>query len=653
MISRLYIVLLLSCFSFSVINAQNSLIVHDVLGVSAGNVVLIEVEVENADEFTAFQFDIPLPAGFDYVEESISFAGRETDHELSGNLINEESALRIVSYSGSNATYGGTDGNIVTFELQAPLAEGTYDLIAENVILSSTEGDNILTGTQDGLVELILTSQYIITASSGEGGIIEPEGEIEIVHGANQTFEFTPDEGYQVDNVMVDGESVGNPPNYTFYDVNDNHDISVTFISLTGKNILSINSVTASPESSAVIEIVITNEDPFVAFQFDIPLPEGFVYEPGTVQLAGRETNHSIEASVLDGNILRVLSYSDNNEFFEGNDGVVATFQLQTSEKTGTFVLVPENALITDLEQNILTNIISGAVSVATLLPPRNLAGEIDDDGYIYLTWDPPFDENKSDEYHNNYEIKGSPELVGYNVYRNDEVLLTLDPETTTYLDDEGVLGESHYYVTALYTNPEGESERTDDVFSTGALPVILLEFDAECGQDEIDVWWTTAAEINNDYFLLERSINYDQWEYVTTTYGQGTTSVPMHYSITDNFYNDINSVYYRLTQYDFDGAETIYEPIVVNCSQDNGGLSLHNIHYDNNRLRVSFLSNSASDVTLEVYSLSGSPFLQSQIKGVCKHSINWLVELIDLPEGVYLISLSNRQEKVVRKFVR
>ena len=48
-------------------------------------------------------------------------------------------------------------------------------------------------------------------------------------YGASQTFSFTPDTGYHVADVMVDGTSVGAAPNYTFTNVTANHTIAVTF----------------------------------------------------------------------------------------------------------------------------------------------------------------------------------------------------------------------------------------------------------------------------------------------------------------------------------------------------------------------------------------------------------------------------------------
>ncbi|MDB4442484.1 hypothetical protein N9219_03580 [bacterium] len=69
----------------------------------------------------------------------------------------------------------------------------------------------------------------IITASAEAGGIIIPSGAVPVNAGANQTFQFIPDSGYRVLDVIVDGSSVGRKTSHTFTNLSSNHTISVTF----------------------------------------------------------------------------------------------------------------------------------------------------------------------------------------------------------------------------------------------------------------------------------------------------------------------------------------------------------------------------------------------------------------------------------------
>ncbi|MCL2246846.1 MAG: T9SS type A sorting domain-containing protein [Lentimicrobiaceae bacterium] len=75
-------------------------------------------------------------------------------------------------------------------------------------------------------------SVYTITASAGSHGTINPSGAVEVTQGTSQTFTFTPDEGYRVNKVFIDGTE--NPTaatngSYTFTNVKENHLISVSF----------------------------------------------------------------------------------------------------------------------------------------------------------------------------------------------------------------------------------------------------------------------------------------------------------------------------------------------------------------------------------------------------------------------------------------
>lgn len=70
---------------------------------------------------------------------------------------------------------------------------------------------------------------YTITASAGPNGSISPSGSVTVNQGSNKSFTITPDSGYSIDDVLVDGSSVGAVSSYTFTNVTQNHTISATF----------------------------------------------------------------------------------------------------------------------------------------------------------------------------------------------------------------------------------------------------------------------------------------------------------------------------------------------------------------------------------------------------------------------------------------
>ena len=70
---------------------------------------------------------------------------------------------------------------------------------------------------------------HTITATAGEGGKIDPSSAVQITDGKSRTFTITPDAGYFIQEVKVDGESKGTPSTYTFSNVKEDHTIAVTF----------------------------------------------------------------------------------------------------------------------------------------------------------------------------------------------------------------------------------------------------------------------------------------------------------------------------------------------------------------------------------------------------------------------------------------
>jgi uncharacterized repeat protein (TIGR02543 family) len=91
---------------------------------------------------------------------------------------------------------------------------------------SETQGLPILKWQQQQV------QNYSITASAGTGGTISPSGSVSVSSGASKTFTFTPNTGYEINQVLVDGTANSSAKTngwYTFPNVTANHTISVSF----------------------------------------------------------------------------------------------------------------------------------------------------------------------------------------------------------------------------------------------------------------------------------------------------------------------------------------------------------------------------------------------------------------------------------------
>jgi len=73
------------------------------------------------------------------------------------------------------------------------------------------------------------TTNHLIAANTGPNGQMEPEGNIEVIHRNDQNFQITPDTGYHITDVLVNGESIGTVESYIFEDVQQSHSIHAEF----------------------------------------------------------------------------------------------------------------------------------------------------------------------------------------------------------------------------------------------------------------------------------------------------------------------------------------------------------------------------------------------------------------------------------------
>lgn len=89
--------------------------------------------------------------------------------------------------------------------------------------------DNVKLTASDGGSTPVEPTSYTITASAGQGGSITPSGAVSVEKGGSQTFTIKPSDNYEIEDVKVDGQSVGKKTEYTFENVTKAHTIAATF----------------------------------------------------------------------------------------------------------------------------------------------------------------------------------------------------------------------------------------------------------------------------------------------------------------------------------------------------------------------------------------------------------------------------------------
>lgn len=80
--------------------------------------------------------------------------------------------------------------------------------------------------------------RYTITITCGSGGTVTPGGTVTVEKGKSTSFAIIPDDGYEIESMIVDGEAVTPSVYYQFSDVDKNHTLAVTFKENSGSIII-------------------------------------------------------------------------------------------------------------------------------------------------------------------------------------------------------------------------------------------------------------------------------------------------------------------------------------------------------------------------------------------------------------------------------
>ena len=175
-------------------------------------------------------------------------------------------------------------------------------------------------------------------------------------------------------------------------------------------------------------------------------------------------------------------------------------------------------------------------------------------------------------------------------------------------------------------------------------LPITLLSFNAKLNNDLVDLTWKTAQEINNHYFVVEKTQDLEHFIEVGKIDGQGNSKEEHKYSLTDSepFYG---KSYYRLKQVDFDGTLTYSEVKMI----DYTGPTFATLRAYPNPLGV---QDGDDDLYIEVFGLKDTKIvplkmynLQGQIIFEREYEVTnpgHLKEKVDLPNrpgpGIYIL---------------
>lgn len=204
------------------------------------------------------------------------------------------------------------------------------------------------------------------------------------------------------------------------------------------------------------------------------------------------------------------------------------------------------------------------------------------------------------------------------------------------------------------YSVPEGSSGSGYNHLinpCTVPLPVTLLSFDAIRSGESALIYWITTSEINNDYFVVERSSNADEYSAIGITEGAGNSNRVLHYSMNDTEpFRGIN--YYRLRQVDYDGSSEYSNVIMLDFS---ASLSRGNLRIFPNPLSgdqtLCIMLPFDTGGSLEISDTDGRLLYAADIPSGT--GINYLLPAGFLEPGVYIIRLLGGNDILTARLIK
>lgn len=180
-----------------------------------------------------------------------------------------------------------------------------------------------------------------------------------------------------------------------------------------------------------------------------------------------------------------------------------------------------------------------------------------------------------------------------------------------------------------------------------GLTPVEFINFKAQQKGNSVGLDWSTAQEINNSYYEVQRSANGNtNWDKISTVNGAGNSQVLRSYSAIDaSPLSGIN--YYRIKQVDYDGHFKYSSTVTVKTNIAKIGVSVLVNPFRNN-LIVNFAGTSSQVVSAKLIDMTGKQVAVekwSVTPGTVRQSFS---NISGLQQGLYILTIRNDSGEIL-----
>jgi len=240
----------------------------------------------------------------------------------------------------------------------------------------------------------------------------------------------------------------------------------------------------------------------------------------------------------------------------------------------------------------------------------------------------------------------GNVTSLTWTLYRSGSCGGAIQSGTLSNMTFTGLTPGVHYTYCYTLTVPPGCYHIQYWPYFVGAapLPVELISFIGDESSEGVELKWTTASEINNDHFIIERSGSPDlsgsEYEFVGKVPGVGNSTTLNEYRLVDpKPLEGIN--YYHLIQVDYDGTTHDYAPIAVNYLRNNRAMIVPNPV--NNSATLDYFSDAEKTITVSIIDQIGRlVFSKQQTVTGGKNSLPLNTSF--LSQGIYFLNIADEE---------
>lgn len=399
---------LLLCFSIGA-GADNIITISSAEG-APDDEVTVNVSMTNTDAIASLQVSIPLDENLTLVEGSGELGSRCASHSLTAGV--KDGVLNVFVYSMSMAAFSGTSGKVASFKLKLGNQPSSVSLNPSKIALTNTSGATVSGSAQAGTITTRCAKAQYSTMEVDFGAVpirSTYTRTVTVTNVGNADLTIT-DLNFSDVNVfsstttlpLTIAAGASKSLNITYAPVERgsiNRTLKVECNSISKLNTiklkaqpfavneLHVQNASGISDEEVTISMTMNNMDAICGFQIVFTLPEQLEYVANSFALSSRKQDHQAIAS-LSGNKLTIISYSNADKAFTGNDGEIGSFKVKLVGRNST-TLTPTKTVLSATINNQVENVVSAVYGgQITIKSPRISCNNSLDFGAVSVTED-------------------------------------------------------------------------------------------------------------------------------------------------------------------------------------------------------------------------------------------------------------------------